>query len=182
MQPAREAGFLLESAVTTAPSLNRIEHAAINPALRLLPAAMDSDYARVLLLTIGLQESQFLTRTQMGGGPARGFWQFEHGTPATRGGVTGVYLHQASASHLLDVCNARGVPFVVTDIYNALTWDDILAAALARLLMWTDPRALPKDAPGGWDFYMRTWRPGKPHPARWAGFFAQALAVVQPED
>jgi hypothetical protein len=167
--------------VTTAPSLIKIEHAAINPALRLLPAAMDSDRARVILLAIGLQESQYLTRVQMGGGPARGYWQFERGTPATRGGVTGVMLHTASAAHLLSVCNARGVSFDSLEIWNALTWDDVLAAALARLLMWTDPRTLPDDAPGGWDLYMRTWRPGKPHPNRWAGFYAQAVATVEPD-
>lgn len=166
--------------MTTAPGLDKVLQSAINPALELLPAQMTSDTARILLLAFGLQESQYLTRVQMAGGPARGWWQFERGTPATRGGVTGVMLHQASAPHLLDVCNRRGVPFESAAIWNALTWDDILAAALARLLMWTDPRALPTDSAGGWDLYMRTWRPGKPHPARWPGFFAQAAEQVKP--
>jgi hypothetical protein len=169
-------------AVATNPDLNDIVSEAISPALALLPPAMDSRLARVLLLTIGLQESQYLTRVQMAGGPARGYWQFEHGTPATRGGVTGVYLHKATAELLNQVCNERGHAFVVTDIYNALTWDDVLAAALARLLMWTDPHPLPTDSAGGWDMYMRTWRPGKPHPARWPGYYQRATSVVQPAD
>ena len=166
--------------MATAPGLDEVINDAINPALALLPPQMTSDAARVLLLAIGLQESQFLTRVQMAGGPARGWWQFEHGTPATRGGVTGVYLHKATAELLNHVCNQRGHAFVVTDIYNALTWDDVLAAALARLLMWTDPHPLPTDSAGGWDMYMRTWRPGKPHPARWPGFFARAADQVKP--
>ena len=47
----------------------------LDPAAKLLPG-MDSAKARVMLLAIGLQESRFEHRRQIGG-PARGFWQFE---------------------------------------------------------------------------------------------------------
>ena len=38
---------------------------------------------------------------------------------------------------------------------------DVLAAGLARLLLWTDPSRLPRlgDADGAWQLYVRTWRP-----------------------
>lgn len=74
---------------------------------------------------------------------ARGFWQFEKGAKASRGGVWGVFLHSASRSHLEAVCRARNVPFEPVAIWAALERDDILAACVARLLLWTDPKALP---------------------------------------
>ncbi|MNG31598.1 hypothetical protein D3C84_1174300 [compost metagenome] len=66
-------------------------------------------------------------------------------------------------------------------VYVAIEHDDVLAAALARLLLWTDPGKLPKlgDEQGAWDLYLRTWRPGKPHPETWPALYAQALEAVQ---
>ena len=77
----------------------------IGPALSRLPARMDSLAVRVLLLAIGLQESRMTYRRQLGG-PARGLWQAERGTPETRGGVTGVLLHPASRHYLVSICTA----------------------------------------------------------------------------
>ncbi|WP_185950009.1 hypothetical protein [Bordetella trematum] len=54
---------------------------AINPALALLPPGMDTPAARVMLLSIGLHESRFLHRRQLGNGPARGLWYCEHARP-----------------------------------------------------------------------------------------------------
>lgn len=54
------------------------------PGLELLPAKMDTPKARVMMLAIGMQESRFEHRKQIGG-PARGFFQFEEA-----GGVRGV--------------------------------------------------------------------------------------------
>ena len=145
----------------------------LEPAAQLLPARMDGSRARVMLLAIGLQESRFEFRRQLGNGPARGFWQFELGTEASRGGVWGVYLHPNSRGHLADLCRARGVPFAPASIWSALERDDILAAAVARLLLWTDALPLPAvdDAAAAWNLYaVRTWRPGKPHPQTWAGY------------
>ncbi|OMG90710.1 hypothetical protein [Achromobacter xylosoxidans] len=51
-------------------TLDTIVTDAINPTLALLPAAMDTPAARVMLLAIGLQESRFVRRRQIGG-PAR---------------------------------------------------------------------------------------------------------------
>jgi len=72
----------------------------INPGLAMLPLAMDSPRARLLLIAIGRQESKFKDRAQVlnggGKGPARGFWQFEQG-----GGVKGVMTHPATTGHAI---------------------------------------------------------------------------------
>ncbi|MDH0092736.1 hypothetical protein N7373_14890 [Achromobacter mucicolens] len=153
---------------------------AVIPALQLLPRKMDSPAARIMLLSIGLQESRFTHRQQIGG-PARGFWQFEKGTRASRGGVWGVFLHAASKGHLAALCKARGVACDPDAIYSALEYDDILAAGVARLLLWTDPKALPAigDADAGWALYLRVWRPGKPHPQTWSALYARATATLE---
>ena len=69
-------------------TLEQVMRDAVRPALALLPAAMNTPQARCMLLAIGLQESRFVHRRQIGG-PARGFWQFERGTRTSRGGVWG---------------------------------------------------------------------------------------------
>ncbi len=161
--------------------LKMIISSAIAPALSLLPGRMDTPAAHVMLLAIGLQESRFVHRRQIGG-PARGFWQFEKGSRASRGGVWGVYLHPSSKDHLAALCKARSVACDPDAIYAALEYDDVLAAGVARLLLWTDPKALPAigDADAGWALYLRTWRPGKPHPHTWPDLYRQATAQVQP--
>lgn len=141
---------------------------AIKPAMALLPAAMHTPQAHVMLLATGLQESRLEHRYQVVQGrpgvkgPARGFWQFELGTQASRGGVWGVYLHEASRYWLSIVCAAQGVAFEPRAIWERLETDDVLAAAVARLLMFTDPQRLPtvEDEEGAWQLYLRTWRPG----------------------
>ena len=160
--------------------LKKIIVTGISPALALLPAAMDTQAARVMLLAIGLQESRFTHRQQIGG-PARGFWQFEKGTRASRGGVWGVFLHAASKGHLAALCKARSVACDPDAIYPALEYDDVLAAGVARLLLWTDPKALPQigEADAAWALYQRTWRPGKPHPQTWPALYAQAMAALE---
>ena len=148
---------------------------AIEPALVLLPKAMDSVPARALLLAIGLQESRLEFRRQHGDGPARGLWQFEQG-----GGVKGVYEHDASALWTRALCNARNTSWEISSIWAALEYDDVLTAGCARLLLFTDPKPLPTlDDPGGaWDYYVRNWRPGKPHPATWAANHAAAVSAA----
>lgn len=142
--------------------------------LRALPAVMATPEAQVMLLAIGLQESQFKTRKQTGG-PARGFWQFE------RVGVRGVLNHPSSKGKAAAFCAAAGVEPSESMVYGMLDKDDLLACQIARLLLWTDPAPLPAlgDADAAWAYYLRTWQPGKPHPEHWAGRYASAVQAVQ---
>lgn len=150
---------------------------AVEPALRLLPPHMDSPKARVMMLAIGLQESRFRHRKQLGGGPANSFWQMER-----RGGVAGVCRHPMSRDLMRKVCTALDCEFDITAVWERLATDDVLGAAAARLLLWTDAAPLPEigQAQQAWDYYQRVWRPGKPHPETWHALYAQALDAVQP--
>lgn len=145
-------------------------NAAIVPALLLLPARMDTPAARIMLLAIAYQESAMRHRRQVKG-PARGYFQFEQG-----GGVRGVLKHPASSGHIRDVLEALDyyVDSTSAECWSAIEHNDILAAAFARLLLWTDAEPLPTDAQGAWELYLRTWRPGKPHPEKWAMNYQKA--------
>jgi hypothetical protein len=138
-------------------TLSEIRRSAIEPALLLLPAKMCSPQAEVMLLSIGLQESRFVHRRQIKG-PARSFWQAEQGG----GMVHGVLRHHLTSELAVGLCDARGVQPVNEHIYTAIEHDDVLAAGLARLLLWSDPGKLPSkgDVEGAWQLYLRTWRPG----------------------
>ncbi len=155
-------------------TLTDVRRLAIAPALALLPARFTSAPAEVMLLAIGLQESRFAHRRQIGG-PARGFWQFEQG-----GGVRGVLRHTATAGHARVLCEARHVAPTESAVYAALEHDDVLAAGFARLLLWSDAAPLPAlgDSDAAWVLYVRVWRPGEPHPETWEGLYALALAEV----
>ncbi len=165
--------------------LSDVVEKAIKPAFALLPARMRSREAVVMLLAIGLQESLFKHRRQMGNGPARGLWQFERG-----GATAGVLQHRASSALAMDVCRVRSVAAAARDVHAKFETDDVLAAAFARLLLWTDPKALPalNDVDGAWQLYLRTWRPGaytRGTPEyravlrkKWGGYYAQAMQEV----
>lgn len=131
-----------------------------------------NDRARVLVLTIAGQESNWQHRRQIGG-PARGFWQFELG-----GGVDDVF--RVTGPQLQKVCASLDIPFDPRVVFEAMAWNDRLAGAMARLLLYVDPRPLPDvgDVVAGWQYYLRNWRPGAPHPDVWPGLYAKALAAM----
>ena len=140
----------------------RIKETAITPALALLPARMDTPAARVMLLAIAGQEADFRHRRQIlasgAPGPAASLWQGEQGGGMVAGGRT----HPATRAHAEALYRARGVEPNNAAIWRAIERDDVLAAGLARLLLWSDPLALPvvTDVEGSWQLYLRTWRPG----------------------
>lgn len=143
-------------------------------AFELMPARMDSPLARKFLTAIGLQESRLIYQKQIRG-PARGLWQFEQGTPQSRGGVWGIYLHPKSRPHLESACSLLCIPCDPVAIYQSLEGvDDRIDIVCARLLLWTNPRALPTTEQAAWDYYVDTWRPGKPHPETWSKFWKEA--------
>ncbi len=151
----------------------------IDAGLALLPSAMSTAEARVMLYAIGLQESRMTYRRQIVNGkpigPAKGLWQFERG-----GGCKGVVEHQASRYWMNRICIRQNVPFNATEVWNNLEHDDAFAAAAARLLLFTDPKKLPDigDANGAWNLYVRVGRPGKPHRHTWDAFHQQAKQIA----
>lgn len=165
---------------------------AIVPALGTLPPAMDSTQARVIMLAIAGQEADFRHRYQVLNtpgvkGPARGLWQFERG-----GGVVGVLNHASSRELARRIAHDRIGATLSDAVWQALEHDDVLAGVYARLLLWTDPAALPEvgDVEGAWQLYLRCWRPGAwtrgsetqraKLRAKWARYYAQAMEEVRP--
>src|SRR6185312_9712128 len=114
-----------------------LEHVIVPTFQHLLPGKFDTPEARVQLLANGLQESGFRTRQQQGG-PAHGLWQCEQG-----GGVRGVLNNVASRAYARGACSVRMVAPVESDVYWALLTDDLLACAIARLILWCNPEPLP---------------------------------------
>lgn len=138
-----------------------------------LPGKFASREAEVMLLAIGLQESRFQHREQVGG-PARSFWQFERG-----GGVVGVLTHPETAKHAHAVCVLRGIAPTKEAVYARMLDDDLLGCAFARLLLYSDPKPLPAlgQRELAWDYYINNWRPGKPHRGTWDALYQQAMAA-----
>lgn len=162
-------------------TLTEVRNKIFPKAFALLPAAMNTPAAQVNLLAIGLQESRFKYRRQLGDGPARGFWQFEEGDKVSRAGVYGVMNHSASKAHMQRICAEFNVPFNTKDVWKALETNDVLACCAARLLMYTDAYKLPQcgDQEGAWTMYaVRVWRPGKPHPETWPAYYKAAMKEV----
>lgn len=149
---------------------------ALVPAMRMLPSKLDTIEARAMVVAICLQESRLEHRAQIGG-PARSYAQFE-----LAGGVMGVLNHRASRPHIqavlaaLDYDPASDAPAC----FRAIEHNDILAAAFARLLLWTLPDSLPdRNASAiGWSVYTKAWRPGKPRRETWDTCFARAWVAI----
>lgn len=158
----------------------RLLNTAIIPALAELEkfGIKDTPDARRIVLAIALQESGLRHRRQVvaGGaeaGPASSFWQFEQG-----GGCKGVLTHHASGARMTKICEAYNVQPTPAGLWEAMRYQDIVAAAAARLLIFTLPTALPKTEDDGWEQYISGWRPGKPHKQTWAGHWATATTAT----
>lgn len=149
---------------------------AIVPAARLLPPYMDTDEARAMLLTIALQESKLRARVQLGGGPARSYYQFE------LGGIRGVLEHPASGGFARSLCAALDIVPSPRLVSNAITYHDVLATVFARLLLWTLPDTLPKreEVNVAWYQYVEGWRPGQPRAESWPGNYREAWSLFPP--
>jgi hypothetical protein len=159
-----------------------IMHEHIIPtALALLPARMNSPEARAMLLAIGLQESGFKYRRQVGG-PAEGFWQFERG-----GAVRGIMIHSVTSPILAPILKVFRYPMTIAgaladrEMHQAIQDNDIIACIFARLLLYIDSRALPlsTEIAKGWSIYLAQWRPGKPREHDWPGNFQAAWQIVK---
>lgn len=160
----------------------------IEAGLALLPEPLRTIDAKVQLYATSIQENptraprQLIKKdgTLQPIGPAAGDYQFEK-----TGGVRGLLNFKSDRlqSMLRSVCTARRVPQTPDGLFDAIQRDPILAAALARLLYFTDLGALPKAGAEqyAWDVYLRTWRPGayerdpKGLRAKWTKSYAEAM-------
>lgn len=138
----------------------------------LLPPAMASPEATAMLLAIGLQESRFLERRQLGPGPARGFWQFEES------GVAGVLEHPKTQVAIAAALRTLRYDHTLDarDVHLWLEHNDVLACCFARCLLWSSAKGLPRvdESIRGWDLYTATWRPGKPKRNTWVSLYSEA--------
>ena len=121
-----------------------------------------SHEATTMLLAIALQESEGYHRRQHGG-PARGYWQFE---PIA---VLEVAHNPATAHRFGDLCAALDYPASAGGVAADIEKDMILAACIARLLLYTHPDPLPTRNEGeiAYRQYLNRWAPGKPQPDDW---------------
>jgi hypothetical protein len=161
-------GVLLMSA------LPYIAKVVIPAAYSMLPFQMRAPESRAMIIAICLQESRFEHRRQIGG-PARGFPQFE------LAGIRGVLNHHATRPHILKVLQELQYDDSPETSYAAIEHNDTLAMAYSRLNLWWHPDKLP--GPGevdrAWNYYIETWRPGKPHEHTWDAFYSRAWAELQ---
>lgn len=166
--------------------LDAIRLYIIRPGLLLLPERMRSPEAEALLLAIGLQESRFEHRRQIvrnrdgllvPTGPARGWPQFE------RIGLQEVMTNRLTRQHFESVCEVLRYPLNFDFVFEGITHNDTLACCAARLLLWADPEPLPgaTEMQAGWRYYLRQWRPGKPHFETWPNFWRDAWEFA-PDD
>jgi len=158
----------------------RLLNLAIIPALAELARCgiPDTTDARRFLLAIALQESNLAYRRQVvsGGvenGPAASFFQFEPG-----GGCKGVLTHFLTASCMRGMCVDFNIEATPQGLWEAMRYNDIIAAIAARLLVYTLPSKLPTTADEGWAQYVSAWRPGKPHPENWPNAWNLATLTV----
>lgn len=150
----------------------------LKKAFSMLPKKMNTQQAAQEVLAICFQESDMLHRRQIGGGPGRGLAQFEKGDRVSRAGVWGVMNHDVVGPLAKEFCLTLGVTPTVDKVYNELEFNDVLAFGLARLLLWSSPKALPRTEVEGWDLYISVWRPGKPRREKWPMSWRQAQGVV----
>ena len=138
--------------------------AAIDKAFSILPAKMDTRHARITLAAIGYQESKYQSRRQI---------IKKDGKLVPEGPAASTEMAAK------EVCRLCGVLPERMSVWERMQFDDVLGAAFARLLMWTDSGRIPTSESEGWAMYLRTWRPGKPHPEEWPASWRYALSVVK---
>lgn len=152
-----------------APAFEYVRNVVLPAALSMLPQRMDSIEARAELMAIGMQESHFKYRRQMRG-PALSFWMAEN-----TGGFRGILDHPKTGELARGVLRRMGYGEADPSDFQALEDNDILACIGARLLLWSHPKPLPEgNASAAWDYYIETWRPGKPHRETWDAFYLDA--------
>lgn len=159
---------------------SRLLNTAIYPALSDLAGMgiQSNPEAARFMLAIALQESGLRHRRQVvsGGaenGPAASFWQGE-----LTGGLIDMLNRPATKPRMRAICEMYNVAPTPAGLWEAIRYQDIVAAAAARLLIYTLPSVLPVDDMAGWEQYKKAWAPGKPKPDTWPANWALASETV----
>ncbi len=130
-----------------------------------------------LQLAIAGQESAWTHRIQLPNGPARSFWQCEE-----RGAVIEALTNARTAPFVKAICSALELSPGLSDVYEAIAYNDTLAWGIARATLFLDPAPIPMigDEETSWQYYIRNWRPGKPDRSRWSIVYPQCTAIWAP--
>ena len=145
-------------------------------ALGMMSPGYDTPAARAMVLAIALQETSCNARTQQPRGPARSFWQFE---PI---GIEDLFLSNHTRDELEIACLRLCIPHNVDAVYQAITYNDVLAivCARAKLARLPDPLPTRHNPQSGWHQYQELWRPGIPRGVHWPANFARAWEIIDP--
>jgi len=134
----------------------------------LLPDRMNTRAARRLVFAAAYQESEVKFRRQGGGGPARGFAQFELGGPDKPGaGIRGVLVHKSAGYYLKDALKKLNLPTNYQELHPVLEWNDMATVLASRCLIWTLPQVLPATELDAYRQYDSAWRPSAKRPHDW---------------
>lgn len=127
-----------------------------------------------MLLAIAGVESAWTALRQANNGPASSFWQFE------RGGILGLMRDDETSRQVAVLCGISGIALQSTAIWQFMCTAEgaNFSAAMARLLLWSDPMPLPKTESDSFNYYERNWRPGAPSYSRWHLVYLQAVAAI----
>lgn len=128
---------------------DQIREYIIGPALDHL--GLRSDVADMLVFGTGVQESRYRFIRQLGGGPARGFWQME---PATHADIYANFLAHRTALRAKVMALAAQAPM---PLHRQLESNALYAAAMCRVHYFRVKEPLPT-SPGDYEGLGRYWR------------------------
>lgn len=152
----------------------------LTAAAALLPSLNWDQGAQIQLLATAEQESGFGERIQVPSGEARSFFQMEQ-----QGALIAIYGNSDANALLVSVCGVLAIQPGIDTVFEAITYNDVLATCVARLNYAISPIAVPAvgDSAAALSFYCNVWRPawflaGQPEPGRWTNAYADAQAAV----
>jgi hypothetical protein len=121
----------------------------------------------VLLVAIAIQESGLKHRRQIGGGPARSWWQIEPDTAID------------TFQRCLPIRDVWEEFPLGDELLVELEHSEIRACAIAAGILRLTPGRLPAvgDEDAAWQYYLKAWRPGKPRPGPWHKAYSDAEAA-----
>jgi hypothetical protein len=150
----------------------------IKPGFACLPEDLNTREARVQVAATAGAETNWSARMQVPSGPGHGYFQCEGGP---KSGLAGVIADPVAKNLLGEICAKFDITCSLNSVYQAITYHDIVAVAVARFIYLMDANALPAigNSTGSMDYYLHNWRPSKPiTPDRWHSVYALTLTNI----